>query len=260
MSDVIYANLYDYPKYYDLLFGSDWKPEFDFLTGCFEKHSRRKVRRVFEPACGTGRLLIKFAQAGCEVGGNDLNPQAVAYCNARLVRYGFSPSVFVGDMADFRVRKRFDAAFNMINSFRHLGSDAAAAAHLRCMADALHAGGLYVLGLHLTPVRGPYTDEESWSARRGHLSINSHMWLKRRDKAGRNEKLGLLFDVYTPTRHVRIEDEMDYRTYSADQFDALLKSVGAFEIAETYDFAYRLGQPIQISSRTEDVVYVLCKR
>jgi SAM-dependent methyltransferase len=260
MSDVIHANLYDYPKYYDLLFGSDWKAEFDFLTGCFEKHSRRKVRRVFEPACGTGRLLIKCAQAGYDVAGNDLNPKAVAYCNARLERCGFPPGVFVGNMADFRVRKKFDAAFNMINSFRHLGSDAAATAHLQCMAEALRPGGLYVLGLHLTPPRGPYTDEESWSARRGHLSINSHMWLKRRDRAGRNEKLGLRFDVYTPTRHVRIEDEMDYRMYSAEQFAGLLKSVGAFKVAETYDFAYRLEQPVRIDSRTEDVVYVLCRR
>jgi hypothetical protein len=30
------ANLYDYPRYYDLVFGSDWKAEFDFLTAAFD--------------------------------------------------------------------------------------------------------------------------------------------------------------------------------------------------------------------------------
>ena len=39
MPDVIRGDLYDYPKYYDLLFGSDWKAEFDFLRLCLEKHA-----------------------------------------------------------------------------------------------------------------------------------------------------------------------------------------------------------------------------
>src|SRR6187549_671346 len=49
-------NLYDYPRYYDLVFGSDWKAEYDFLLEVFDKHAAGRVRRVFEPACGTGRL------------------------------------------------------------------------------------------------------------------------------------------------------------------------------------------------------------
>lgn len=257
---IVQGDLYGFPKYYDLLFGSDWKPEFDFLEACFAKHGPKRVRRVFEPACGTGRLLIKLAQAGYDVAGNDLNPKAVAFCNARLKRHGFAESVFVGDMADFRVRRKFDTAFNMINSFRHLPSENLAAAHLDCMADALNASGLYILGLHLSPVRGPYTDEEAWTARRGHLSINSYMWTKARDRKGRNERIGLLFDVYTPSRHLRIEDEMNYRMYSAEQMQALLTRVNRFEVAAVYDFHYRIDAPIRITLRTEDVVFVLRKK
>ena len=61
MPETLRGNLYDYPKYYDLVFGSDWKAEFDFLTGVFAEHAdlgrRRGVRRLLEPACGPGRLL-----------------------------------------------------------------------------------------------------------------------------------------------------------------------------------------------------------
>lgn len=92
MTNDVTASVYDYPKYYDLLFGSDWKAEYDFLLQCFEKHGTKQVRRVFEPACGTGRLLIKLAQAGYEVAGNDLNPKAIEFCNARLARNGFPRS------------------------------------------------------------------------------------------------------------------------------------------------------------------------
>ncbi len=151
MTETIQGHLYDYPKYYDLVFGSDWKAEFDFLQACFRKHARRTVRRLLEPACGTGRLLIRFTEAGFHVFGNDLNLCAVQFCNARFGRRGFAPAAVVADMADFRVRKKFDAAYNMINSFRHLPTEEAAEAHLRCTARALAKGGLYVLGLHLTP-------------------------------------------------------------------------------------------------------------
>ena len=57
MLETIAGNLYDYPKYYDLVYGSDWKAEVDFLEACFERFARGAVTRVFEPACGTGRLM-----------------------------------------------------------------------------------------------------------------------------------------------------------------------------------------------------------
>jgi hypothetical protein len=69
--------------------------------------------------------------------GNDLNPKAVEYCNARFRRRGFPPAAVVGDMADFRLARKVDAAFNPINSFRHLATERAAESHLRCVAAAL---------------------------------------------------------------------------------------------------------------------------
>lgn len=218
------------------------------------------MRRLFEPACGTGRLLIKFARAGYEVSGNDLNPRAVAFCNARLARHGFPPTAVVGDMADFRLPRKVDAAFNPINSFRHLPDERSAESHLRCMAQAIARGGLYVLGLHLTPTVGDRIEEEEWSARRGNLAVVSSMWSDWIDMKTRREHVGMSFDVYTPTRRFRIEDEMTYRTYTARQMRALLRRVPEFEVAGTFDFAYDPDSPVEIDARTEDVVFVLRRR
>ncbi len=259
MTEVIQGHLYDYPTYYDLVYGSDWKAEFDFLRACFAKHASRSVRRVFEPACGTGRLMIKLAEHGYELAGNDLNTQAVAFCNARLERRGFSPGAVAGDMADFRVRRKFDAAYNMINSFRHLPSERSADGHLRCVARGLARGGLYVLGLHLTPTRGNHVDREEWSARRGNLTVVSSMWSVGLDPKKRVEQVGMTFDVYTPTRHWRIEDQMDYRTYTSAQMRRLLAKVPELELVETYDFVYDINDPIVVGPETEDVVFVLRK-
>jgi SAM-dependent methyltransferase len=259
MLTTIHANLYDYPKYYDLVYGSDWKAEVDFLGACFARHADGKVKRVFEPACGTGRLLVKLAQAGYQVGGVDLNEKAIAFCNARLERAGFRPTAFVGDMCDFTVPKPVDAAFNTINSFRHLASERQAEAHLQAVAQALRPGGIYVLGLHLTPTQGEPIQDEAWSARRGNLVVNSRLWVTNLDRKARREEVCTLFDVYTPTKQFRIEDRVVFRTYSARQMRALLAKVADLEIVEVYDFSYDIDTPIEIGPTTEDVVYVLQK-
>jgi len=255
--DIIRGSIYDYPKYYDVLFGSDWKAEHDFLRACFEQYAKRPVRRLFEPACGTGRLLVRFAQEGYEVAGLDLNPKAVEYCTRRFQRLGVSGHVWVGDMANFQVKRRYDAAFNTINSFRHLSDDKTAAGHLRCMAEAVAKGGLYVLGFHLTPNRPPRCTEEAWVARRGHLQVNSWMKTLNLDRQRREERVYLQFDGYTPRRSFRIADEFVFRTYTWEQFRRLLQRVGGWEIAATHDFAYRIDEPITVDDYTEDVVYVL---
>ncbi len=260
MPATIQASIYDFPQYYELLFGSDWRAEFHFLRACFEKHATRKVRSLFEPACGTGRLLLKFAKAGFKVAGNDLNLKAVAYCNRRLLKHDFKPTVAVGDMADFRLPKPVDAAFNTINTFRHLTTEKTAEAHLKCLAAALAPGGIYALGLHLLPTRGPRDEEESWVARRGHVQVNSRMWTKKLDRQRRMEVLGMTLDIWMPTRHFRIEDEMHYRTYSAEQMFDLLARVPELEHVATYDFAYDLKQPVIIDKRTQDIVLILRRK
>ena len=259
MTETIQGHLYDFPSYYDLVFGSDWKAEFDFLLACFDTYGRN-VRRLFEPACGTGRLLYRLAEAGYDVHGIDLNPAAVEYCNRRMQRRGLAPAATVADMTTYRCRPRVDAAFNMINSFRHLLGSAPPRQHLRCVADSLRRDGLYVLGLHLTPLAVEPMDEESWSARRGHLAVTTHLQTIDRDLRRRVERFRMTYDVYTPTRHFRIEDKVAFRTYTRSQFLRLLKDEGSFEIAALHDFAYRIDEPIELDDATEDVVFVLRKK
>jgi hypothetical protein len=117
-----------------------------------------------------------------------------------------------------------------------------------------------VLGLHLTPTIGAPMDRESWSARRGHLAVVSHLWVEERNLRRRYERCGMAYDIYTPSRAFRLAGEVTFRTYTAAQFQRLLSSVQAWEVAAMYDFGYDVNAPIEIDSATEDVVYVLRRR
>lgn len=256
----IRGRLYDYPQYYDLVFRSSSREEVHFLKACFEEHARCRVRRLFEPACGTGRLLIHFAECGFDVSGNDLNPRAVEYCNARFLRRGLAATAVVGDMVDFRLRRKANAAFNMINSFRHLLSEESAESHLNSVASNLSKGGLYILGLHLLPSRGKRINREKWSSRRGKLSVVSRLWSKRLDYHKREETCGMAFDISTPRRQWRIEGEFVFRTYTARQMQLLFAKLPQFEVAATYDFRLEASRPTPVEPESEDVVYVLRRR
>jgi SAM-dependent methyltransferase len=253
------GNIYNFPRYYDLVFGSDWKAEFDFLQECFRRFATKKVHRLFEPACGTGRLLFRLAQAGYRVSGLDLNPHAIDYCNDRLERYGRPRSAFVGDMADFGLSHRVDAAFNTINSFRHLPTEESARDHLQCIAKILRKGGIYVLGLHLTPTDIEPIEAESWSARRGNLCVNTRLWTVDRNLKRRQERFKMTCDVHTPTRAFRIEDTITFRTYTVAQMKSLIASVPQLALGDVFDFAYDLRNPLPLDGESEDVVLILHK-
>ena len=257
--EIVNDNIYDYPDYYDLVYGSDWKAEVEFLTACMEKYCQMRSPELFEPACGTGRLVRRFAKAGYAISGLDLNEKAIAYCNAILKEERLPESTFVADMCDFKLPEAVDFTFNTINSFRHLPTGKLAMAHLDCMARNLSPGGIYVLGLHLLPTEGETTDSESWVASCDDLQVNTQMRLVRRDLKKRVEDYSMCFDVYTTEKFFQIQDTLSFRTYTAKQFCDMIDKCKGLEIVEAYDFAYDIDEPIQVGGETEDCVFILRK-
>lgn len=279
---VVEESIYDHPKYYDLVFGADVAAEIKFILACEREYvlpvPSRTAEWYFEPACGTGRLMYALLRKGLRVCGLDLNPNAVAFCNQRLQRHGYDGAAIVADMCEFgcddfagilpRSQTKpatktgsktgpVKVAFNTINSFRHVATEMQSRRHLQCMAEIVRPGGIYLLGVHLTPTRVPPSETESWSARRGHLAINTHMWTIERNKRKRMERFGIRFDIHTPSDSFRISDELRLRSYTPIQMNSLIRSSGTWECAATYDFSYDMDCPIDVDGSTEDVVYVL---
>ena len=258
--EVINQSIYDFPKYYDLVFGADCAAELKFILAVNERFLSGKAKQLFEPACGTCRLMQGLAKKGFAVEGIDLNEKAIEFGNQRFAKAGFPQTAWVADMSDFAPRKKFDLAFNTINSFRHLSTAEQAEAHLSCMGAGAKKDALYLIGIHLNPLDGDTVDEEAWSARRGHLAVNTHMWTESRDPKARMDRFGIHFDVYTPTKQFRITDELAMRSYTHQQFLRMIEHEGSWIIEAAFDFRYQIKTPIDVDDTTEDVVFVLRRR
>ena len=78
---------YDLPALYDIVFDVDTPREADFLEEIQRRYGDTRQRRVLEPACGSGRLIVALARRGWTVFGTDLN--------APMLGYGSRPKVSV---------------------------------------------------------------------------------------------------------------------------------------------------------------------
>lgn len=148
-------SLYAFPELYQTLLC----PEPDLLDDIYvwmDRHLKGDCRAVMDPACGPGTYLRPFAEDGCLVAGNDLEPKMVAAARRHLA--GFEAELTEGDMRALRFeRGPFDLACNFYSSIGHLEDAAAVVAHLRSVAGHLRPGGLYLLGL--TVLEGERSEE-----------------------------------------------------------------------------------------------------
>ncbi len=251
---------YDYPQYYDLGFRDVVKDEANFLEAAFKKYVPFKVRKLFEPGCGTGRLVIEMASRGFQLTGLDLNPNALAYCGKKLERKGLKAKLVVGDMTDFALSPPFDAAFNTLNTFRHLTTEDQAVRHLKLIAKHLKQGGIYVLAFHLLPPDADLYGAERWTASQGKTKINYSLNVVDSSRRKRVERLSITMNIHKPSGKIRLKDEFDLRLYNASQVKSLFASVPELELVEIYDFWYDITEPQKLDNEIVDAVFILKKK
>ena len=102
---------YNHPRFYDISFRSETPLEADFIEAACQKYCHFVAKRLVEPGCGTGRLVVEMASRGYQMTGFDLNRPSLDYLRRRLVRRKLRADVLVGDMANFRLTSRLTPPF-----------------------------------------------------------------------------------------------------------------------------------------------------
>src|SRR6266571_5722752 len=103
---IVFANWFDYPQYYDIAFQAYTQPEADFIEAACRKYCGFRVRRLLEPACGTGRLITALAARGYELSGFDLSQPALSYLRRQITRRRLNVTTFEAEMSYFHLRRR----------------------------------------------------------------------------------------------------------------------------------------------------------
>lgn len=242
------AGIYADPLVYDVLHAEDTARDARVV----EKLVRRYVPgaatasglRLLEPASGSGRYLLALAKRGHTAIGIDLDAGMLAFAAARAKALAArSPGLAArvkGIRADMRgfpaPRPACHAAFNPINSIRHLLSDAAMLAHFAAIGRSLRPGGIYIVGIELIDRETQQTTEDVWSGKRGKLSVHQLISYLTPDLHGghiRREQVVSSITVSHAGIPVRqIDSTYWLRTYTPGEWSALLQKAGWTTIAQ----------------------------
>lgn len=231
------ADFYADPEVYDALHAPGTGDDVRALERIERAFAPRGTRRVWlEPACGSGRHLVRAGGRGAIVLGFDISPAMVAYARERLRRAGVeAPSrIFVADMRAFDRARRIPPvsfAFNLINTVRHLASDRALRDHLRCMARVLAPGGVYAIGIGLAAYGLEPPTEDVWNGSRGGLRVTQVVQYlppapDARGRAARSERVISHMTVRRAGQTRHVDSRYVLRTYSLAQWRAVLARAG----------------------------------
>jgi SAM-dependent methyltransferase len=254
-SRIVVENWYDYPQYYDIAFQTCAGLEADFIEAACRKYCRFQVRRMLEPACGSGRLITEFVARGYKVMGFDLSQPALSYLRQRLARRRLAAEIFQAEMSDFSLDRSIDAAYCMGNTFRHLLTEQAARAHLECITATLRAGGIYVVSMNLLP-----SDAARWTQRRGKTKVSVTERVLRTDVRRRIEYVQVRLTAHRGLQEFRLRHEYQLRTYTQQQFRRLISSVPSLQLCDIYDFRHDIDRPLGLNDEIAYGVFVLRRR
>jgi SAM-dependent methyltransferase len=152
-----------HPELYDLVVDFKNRSDRDFYVNmCLDA-----AGKVLELGCGTGRVLIPAAEAGCQITGLDLSEYMLSRCQEKLEQTAKDVQtrarLIRGDMADFQIDDIFDMTIFPFHVFQHLISVDKQLACLRKINSHLAMSGkliLDVFAVNLEKLLGVKINEE----------------------------------------------------------------------------------------------------
>lgn len=239
---------------YDVLHAAGTAEELDGLERLALRHVRADPVDLawLEPACGTGRLVRLAAARGTGAVGFDLDPGMIDYATRRIGSAGLDhlAAVFTADMRTFAESGEIEPAsvgfaFNTINTFRHLMTDADALAHLEQIDRVLAPGGVYAVGISVSAYGCETPTEDVWVGSRGRLRVTQtvqYIPASGPDGGARVERVLSHLAIERPASEEHRDSTYALRTYSLDQWLDLV-SRSPFRIADVTDDTGRPCEP-----------------
>jgi SAM-dependent methyltransferase len=149
---------------YDLVPGYSKRPDNEFYV----QYCQAADGAILELGCGTGRILLPVAEAGCKITGLDISNHMLEMCRRKIQSKPENVQNRIklhhGDITDFNLRSKFQLAIMPFRAFQHLITVNEQLACLRCINKHLVASGKLVLDVfqvNLGLINNPRFKEEN---------------------------------------------------------------------------------------------------
>lgn len=235
--DANHERIYHQARCYDVAFGfRDVAAECDTLAALAVRHRKVPVAAVLELAAGPARHAREFARRGVAATALDTVQPMLDYAVECATHEGVQLTPVCADMCDFHLAGRFDIAVLLMDSASYLLDNVAVLRHLRCVADHLADGGLYVLEMsHPRDAFGVGASTNTqWTSEAGGLRVDVRWGAEGDafDPITQVEHVTVTMDWSGPQGSGRLVERARQRRFTANEFDALVRANGDFDIVE----------------------------
>jgi SAM-dependent methyltransferase len=206
------------------------------LAALVARHAERPVAAMLELAAGPARHAREFARRGAAATALDVLPSMRDYALAQAGRDGVALTAVCADMVDFTLAQRFDLAVLLMDSASYLLDNAAVLRHLGCVAAHLADGALYVL--EMSHPRGAFgagtSTTTQWTSEADGLRVDM-CWGAEGDPFDpitQIDDVTVKMDWSGPDGSGQRIERAQQRRFTANEFDALVRASGDFDIVE----------------------------
>jgi SAM-dependent methyltransferase len=137
-----------------------WWAEFN-LEGpeiaYFQRFIEEDGQPALDVACGTGRLLVPWLEAGLDVDGCDISPDMLELCRERAEREGLSPNLYAQAMHELDLPRKYRTIV-VCGGFGLGGERSHHVEALERLHEQLEPGGRLLLDNEV-----PYADTRLWN-------------------------------------------------------------------------------------------------
>ena len=212
-SDKYFASIEELQLYYDLF---------------------KKEDLLFEPMCGSGRLLIPLIQSGYNVHGLDSSSYMLNSCKRRAAELNLEPLLYQGDVEDYPLNQQYHGIIIPLGSFQLFYPRQKAYQALEKFKQFLVSGGKLVMDLFI-PWEAMYEEGQvDTSVRRVKLPTGELIEADNLTTANKCQQHLLSKTRYTKyfeDKIVAVEDEqMDILWYYPFEMELMLEKYGFKEV------------------------------
>jgi SAM-dependent methyltransferase len=252
-------NVYDYPEYYSIAVGvlRDVKKEVDFIDKAAKRFAKCKVDSVLEIGCGDSPYMEELSKSGYKFKGLDLSNKMLEYSRKKAENAGISAELICADMLDFSLNEKVGLSYVLFGSLYRTSNDDFLQ-HLKCVADSLEKGGIYIL--HMV-VEGDFRDCEgtfSHEAKKGNISIKAVFDRKVVNFSKQLREESFTLHVNDKGKEFTIYDKVIDKFILPSEFKFLVEK-SDFEFVDWFD-GFDLDKRFDEQNKCEFVVCVIRKK
>ena len=233
----VYENFYSKAKYYDIAF--DFKnvsEENQTLLNVYHKHTGREAKSFLDIAAGPASNAIEMAKPGIRSVALDYSAEMVAYGIEKAKAVNVPLAYLQGDMRKFELSESVDLAAIFMDSTSYLLTNDDVLSHFNSVARSLNRGGLYIL--EMSHPRDVFSVGKSastdWTQKQNDIEVTVKWGAEGDvfDPISQTTIVTATLQFKTPFESGEIVDQSEQRCFTFNEFDALVKASGCFEIIE----------------------------